>query len=85
MFLSIHFIFFVSFPKKPSTHFPPLKVLDSKRAVQKKKQPNILGTEKRDWCPGREVGGVMGDRVGRCDLAVGKAQGRGGQTSDQLL
>ena len=25
------------------------EVLDSKRAVQKKKQPNILGTEKRDW------------------------------------
>lgn len=27
----------------------PHEVLDSKRAVQKKKQPNILGTEKRDW------------------------------------
>eukprot|EP00435_Cladocopium_sp_Y103_P005016 s3941_g1.t1 len=27
----------------------PQEVLDSKRAVQKKKQPNILGTEKRDW------------------------------------
>eukprot|EP00438_Fugacium_kawagutii_P031820 Skav208563 [mRNA] locus=scaffold177:29698:32683:+ [translate_table: standard] len=26
----------------------PQEVLDSKRAVQKKKQPNILGTEKRD-------------------------------------
>ena len=28
------------------------QVLDSKRAVQKKKQPNILGTEKRDWLLG---------------------------------
>ncbi|CAJ1429098.1 unnamed protein product [Effrenium voratum] len=27
----------------------PQEVLESKRAVQKKKQPNILGTEKRDW------------------------------------
>ena len=25
------------------------QVLESKRAVQKRKQPNILGTEKRDW------------------------------------
>ncbi|CAK9068315.1 Probable cold shock protein A [Durusdinium trenchii] len=29
----------------------PQEVLDSKRAVQKKKQPNILGTEKREWNP----------------------------------
>lgn len=27
----------------------PHEVLESKRAVQKRKQPNILGTEKRDW------------------------------------
>ena len=30
-------------------------MLDSKRAVQKKKQPNILGTEKRDWLLGANV------------------------------
>ena len=39
--------------------FPP-EVLDSKRAVQKKKQPNILGTEKREWHLGLSEPSKMG-------------------------
>eukprot|EP00913_Durusdinium_trenchii_P013439 g12619.t1 len=38
----------------------PQEVLDSKRAVQKKKQPNILGTEKREWHLGLSEPSKMG-------------------------